>query len=82
LDGGGLTDGRPELMNDSPMELDPSTADRYRFVRDQSPDGDPTLASGTPNLNNTVNPETRPDLQPDAPDAPDGSDINPYAGKG
>jgi hypothetical protein len=82
LDGGGITDGRPELINDSPLEFDPNAADPYRFVRDLSPEGDPTLATGTLNLNSKVNPETRPELQSDAPDAPDGSDINPYAGKG
>jgi hypothetical protein len=88
VQGGGFTDGRPELTNTDAPEIDPNKTwgSPNPHVTDPSPEGDPmSIAEGSINtlkLNNSANPETRPELQGDGPEARDDSGINPYAGKG
>ena len=60
--GGGYTDpGRPELQSDAPMEKDPAKARGFGVI-DVNPDYTEET-TGSPNLGNIPQPDTRPELE-------------------
>ena len=96
LAGGGVTDGvNPDLQNDQEPPTFPTLQQqdggvteyanpRFAGVIDTTGDGnEASAATGSlPDPYNVAQPDTRPDLESDPPDAPNQPGIDPYANKG